>query len=938
MKFLTFFFVFFLLCCTGLFAQNKSGAAVGILKGNVRDSVYNHAMKSTTVSIHSVNDNKIINYQVTNNIGDFVFPDLPLSKELKLIISHVGYRQVVKTFTIEQTLKLYDFKTIYVSQKTNQLEEVTVTIPPIQMNGDTLEFNAAAFKLDSNAVVQDLMKKIPNITQWGDGRITVNGREVKSLLVNGREFMGGDAKISIENIPKNALEKIQVYNTIENPKNLQDSSLNMNLKLKKGKDFGYFGKVGAGLGNNQKYESDLAFNVFSPKLQLSLVGASNNVNKIASDVNTLLRNSTFKGVGVQLDYMSDFRTVGINQPNSAGYSFKYDFRDLGVKTISKNLLSSEYFLQSNHIIQSGENQITTSLGNKTDITEGNSNSNNTKNTNHRFNNRYQFAKDKFSFDISQNILLSTIFSEGSNISTSLDNNQNIVSKSINENKNSENNKTYGLKTGVSFRPNIWDIDNRFSGFDIDYSINITEKNNNKENIIDFMSTKDPTKDRFYNRIYDNNSQAIDQNVSLNLSGILKLILGPRQFDLFDIDIKNNMKFSNTSSHNRVFDYKKDDNKLLPNEYLTNNNSYNTFLYQPVFNFNKIINKRLTNRYDKTWSFSVDLLPQFFYQNNRSEKDFQNLNRTYSNFLPSANISFSDNQFGEYRKTYSISYDTKISAPQIWQIAPLTDSTNVYFLRAVNLNLKEERTESIAFNFKRSNDKKDDFEYKIEGFLSKTNNNIIDSTRIDEQNVRTVYLINNSENFTYGLNGSLNKAFKLRTGEIQINFNSDYNYNKSPNIINEIKNSWSNNNFNNSLRINYSYKSDFTFEGKQQFVISTSKNLDQDDETFINTNSSTSLSFSINATKKIKVNSNISFSSAGSSGLRPINYNIWNVSATYRFLKGNNLEMKLSALDLLHQNTSIITRNKGGVITLGNQNVLQQYFMIGLSYYPRKFGK
>lgn len=930
----------FLICFLSIkcYAQGKSVDQLGTVNGVIRDSLYNHAMKSTTISIYLINEDKLLGYQVSNNLGEFNFRDLPLATGLKLIISNLGYHQVSKKFILSRSTKTLDFKTIYVNQKSNNLEEVVITIPPIQMNGDTLEFNAAAFKLDSNAVVQDLMKKIPNITQWGDGRITVNGREIKSLLVNGREFMGGDPKISIENIPKNALEKIQVYNTVDNPKNLQDSSLNMNLKLKKGMDVGYFGKVGGGIGTNKRFESDLSFNLFSPKFELSLVGASNNVNKVPGDINTLLRNSTYKGVGVQLDYMSDFRTSGINQPNSTGYSLKYDFRDLAAKTQSKNMITSEYFLQNNHIQQEGNSKTTIATGNKTDILEDHTNRRSVDNVGHRFNAGYQFAKDIYSFNFSQNINVSDSKSNSSNSSVSSDRNKQIVSKSNSTNRNNEGNKAYGFNSNFSAQPNLWDVDNRFSGFFLNYSMKINENESHRETRTDFQSVNDYSKNSLFNRRYDYNSQGFNQHLDFSLPKIMKLIFGVRRFELFEIDLQNDFNLSNNKSYNKVYDYQNATRKLMVNPYLTNNIVYSTFIYRPRISLNRIINRNLTNRFDKTWSISLDLNQEFYFQNNKSDKDFQNINRLYSNFLPAAQISYSYNQYGEYRKIFSLSYENKIGIPQISQIAPLTDSANVYFLRVVNLDLREEKIQSLAFDFKHNNDKKDNFEYKVGARYSKTFNNIIDNTQINSQNVRTIFAINNSDNYTYALSGFIKKAIKLKTSEIQLNFNTEYNFAQIPTIINSLKNIWYTNYFNNSLNINYTYKADLAIEAKQQFIKSFNYQSDTDKDNFNNAFLSTSLSFSYNVIKKLKLNTNISFSTTKATGSNDLNYNIWNASVIYRLLKGDNLEIKVSALDILHQNTSVVSGNRGGLITLGTQNVLQQYFILGVSYYPRKFGK
>ncbi|WP_286774897.1 MULTISPECIES: hypothetical protein [Sphingobacterium] len=702
------------------FSQNKTLEYPGVIKGNIRDSVYNHAIKSATITVYNELNGNIVNYQVSNNIGDFILKGLPVSTSLKVVITNIGYYSYSKILTIPPSTSLFDLKTVFINVKTIAIDEVSVTIPPLQMNGDTLEFNAAAFKLDSNAVVQDLMKKIPNITQWGDGKITVNGREIKSLLVNGKEFLGGDPKIAIENIPKNALEKIQVYNTLEDSRNLQDSSLNMNLKLKKGKDFGFFGKFGFGYGTSKRYESDVSLNIFSPKLQLSLVGASNNVNKISNDINTLLRNSTYKGVGVQLDYMPDFRTAGINQPKSVGYKFSYDFVDKKTKNENQNIINSEYFLKNNLIEQSATNKVQTNVNKQENIIDENNNKNGSNKTDQFFILGYQYSKNRYKFTLSQNLNLNTISSDSKSSTSSLNNGE-TVSTSANSNKNESRGKSYGLKAGFNYRPNMWDRENKFSGLFFNYTIDINNNSNNRQSITSFESIKDSNKSKYFNRSYDNNSEGINQEFNVSVPNIIRLLIGVNRFSLFEIDLNNNVQFKNSSNLSKVSDFNKQTGKMFVNDYLTNHNKYSTFQYEPEIILNKSIVKSLTNRFEKTWNFAFNIKSQLYYQVNNSQKEFQNLDQKYYNILPAASISFSNNQYGDFRKDFSLNYTNKVITPTLYQLAPLTDSINVYYLKVGNLNLKEEKTESINFKYKYVSERKDNFEYDLSASYNELNN-------------------------------------------------------------------------------------------------------------------------------------------------------------------------------------------------------------------------
>ncbi|HKG08754.1 MAG TPA: outer membrane beta-barrel protein, partial [Pedobacter sp.] len=296
------------------------------------------------------------------------------------------------------------------------------------------------------------------------------------------------------------------------------------------------------------------------------------------------------------------------------------------------------------------------------------------------------------------------------------------------------------------------------------------------------------------------------------------------------------------------------------------------------------------------------------------------------------------QYGETSKSYDLNYSTKINIPNINQLAPLTDSTNLYYLQRGNINLKEGVQRELSFSFS-SNDQrsKNTLNYYLSLNAGLIANNIVDSLQIDEQNRRTVYLVNaNGHKYITGY-GNIRKAYKLKSSELQLSLSSNFNANKNPGYTNSIFTFSTNLNTNTNANINYTYKSYLAIALGQSYNTSHSKQEAFNTE-YSGKNMGTTLSSSYNVTKRFTLNSNVTFNKNSSSTADDINFTIWNASAVYRFLKGNNAEFKFSALDLLHQNTSVINYGNSNSFTTGTQNVLKQYFMTTISYYPRQFGK
>ena len=928
--------------CTPSFGQKKDSTYVGEVKGIVNDSVHNYVLPSTSVAIYKTAGNELLSYQLTNNFGEFHFKDLPVGIPLNVVISYSGYKNFSKKFIIPVNKKEIDLKKLVVERSDKLLDEVVIKyIPPVQMNGDTLEFNADAFKLDSNAVVEDLLRKLPGVTVWGDGEITVNGRKVNNVYVDGKPFFGGDTRVATQNLPKNAIDKIQVYKQ-ENKENPLDSIMNVNIKLKANKKFGHFGKLGGGYGTDHRYEANASLNIFSPLTQFAVVGAANNINEQGLNINTLMQNASFKGVGANTDYMPDFASPGFNKSKAAGLMYQHDFiPDAGYQ--KNNRISANYFVNSNDNDNLRSTQTILNMGGDSNRIQEDNNTTRNVNTRHRFDSKYEFENNKMSLNISPSFNINK--NDGSTSGTgstflkkgTMDEVLQSANSSTNENERNSKNVSLtaeyrkGSPNDMTRRP--------FKYYEVNYSFYAGDSKNRQLTKNEFVSYTDPTQNKDYDRRYNQKSNDINQSVFFRVNDLKRFIFNYKNLAGIDFQLQNYL-YVNLHDENSLVNDKDSISKLyLANNYLTNRSNYHTINDMPGLNISKSFNKGLANRYSKSVSINILAQGQFFSLKNTSEKTFQNLERNYSKFVPGVGITYTNNQYGDYQTNYSLNYKASSDYPTVQQLAPLVDSSDLRYLQGGNPDLKAFSKKELTFGLSNSSYRnKNTFFYGFNINAGMVKDAIVDSSFFDNLGRTIHYLANADGNKYISLNGNLNKAYKFKENQIQINASTFLSFAKNPNYIKNVLTLSDNINGSGNLNIYYTLKDFLTVNAGQNISFYHSRQKGEISNEFKNSTKATNLSASMNITKKFSLSSNVKYTNSSSSGSKSIDFTIWNADATYRFLKGNNAEIKFSALDILHQNVSVISYGDNNQVTYGSQNILQQYFMIKLSYFPRKFGK
>ncbi len=245
------------------------------ITGKVTDSI-NNPLEYANVFAVPTDKNVNISYAITNEKGKYILK-LKKDKAYKVTTSFLGFVKQEVSFKFSKD-SIYNFK---LKEDSNQLDEVTLNYTiPVKVKEDTITYNADSFKTGEERKLKDVLKKLPGIEVDRKGNVTANGKKIKKLLVEDKPFFGGNTKLGVNNIPADAIDKVQVlenYNDVAMLKGLQDSDDSvLNIKLKKDKKKFIFGDVEVGAGIENRYLLHPKLFYYSPKTSVNFIGDVNN--------------------------------------------------------------------------------------------------------------------------------------------------------------------------------------------------------------------------------------------------------------------------------------------------------------------------------------------------------------------------------------------------------------------------------------------------------------------------------------------------------------------------------------------------------------------------------------------------------------------------------------------------------------------------------------
>ena len=272
--------VLMLLCTFSIFAQNK----VITVSGRVVESDSKEPAAQATVQLLSLPDSAYAAGIASSNQGWFTLPKVKAGKYV-LKVSYIGFR--TKFVPVQLAANAPDKKlgTIALEPDAVMLKEAVITAeaPQVVVKEDTLEYNSTAYRTQEGAMLEELVKKLPGAEIDDDGNVKINGKEVKKIMVDGKEFFGGDVKTGLKNLPVNMIDKLKTYDKksdLARVTGIDDGEEEtvLDLKVKKGMNQGWFGNASVAGGTEDRYGSNLMLNRFVDNSQFSLIGSANNVN------------------------------------------------------------------------------------------------------------------------------------------------------------------------------------------------------------------------------------------------------------------------------------------------------------------------------------------------------------------------------------------------------------------------------------------------------------------------------------------------------------------------------------------------------------------------------------------------------------------------------------------------------------------------------------
>lgn len=879
------------------------------LKGQVKGQD-GTTLVNSTVMLLDTKDSSMISFGKTKENGLFEIKNVKKDEAL-LQVTHMGFEKffmMIATTGAEQNLGV-----IVLDSASKELAEVTIRgeRAAVGVNKDTTEFNASAFKVQENAVVEDLLKRLPGVEVDRDGAITAQGKSVTRVLVDGKEFFGRDPKMSTKNIPANAVDKVQVFDKKSDRAEFTgiddgEEETTINLKLRDDKKNLGFGRVsaGGGLDGNSKGRYNLAANYYTFKNgnQLSFIGNANNINQQSFSTSEFSMAGVGRGgggVSFGGGGMGGFGQSGLVRNISGGLNFNN-------KINPKTEVNGSYSYTSTNTFITRESNSESVIGNIE--TSGNADSEqNSTSGSHRLNvtlNNKINAKNSIRWinrvDYRNN--------ESNTLSTSEE-----FLKSSNQLRNSTDRQNFSTGNTLGFTSQAL-YQKSFDKKGRSFTTNLTLGLNNSDTD-GTLQSKNGLFDSELNDVRFTNLNQINNQLNKRLN------LGAEVSYTEPLNSSNFLEFN--------YSFQKVNNDLDKNVYNVSErgNSLDTTLsnrYQNDFVYNRAgISYRITK---EAWNANFGAA----IQDSKLEGNLllRNIliNKHFVNPVFNGRFRYSFTS----SKSMDLSYNTNVSEPSVTQLSPIPDNSNPLKIYVGNTNLKPQYTQRINLNFRNFN-QLTFTNFFINGGVSYTADKISNSIIYDEETLaQTTTPINYGNDLS--VNGNANYGFRARAISTRFSVNSNISYSRSLTLINNIDNITKTTRNTNTLRADITPGDNFNLGVSTRITLNNSvySQNTQLNPSFVNQAYTADLQWVI--PNVVSMTSSMDYAIyryANSDEVQKIP--IWNASIFKTILNNKRGEIRLSANDILGKNLGISQTATDNSFTETRTNALGRYFLLSFTY-------
>lgn len=889
-----------LACFMHLAAQGQT------LKGQVKgqDGTF---LVNSTVMLLDTKDSTMLSFAKTKENGLFEIRSTA-KDEVLLQVSHMGYEKFLRFIVL--TGADQNLGTINLDSASRELAELVVKgeKAAVEIKKDTIEFNAGSFKVQENAMAEELLKRMPGMEVDRDGAVTSQGKSVTRVLVEGKEFFGRDPKMATKNIPANAIDKVQVFDKKSDRAEFtgiddgeEETTINFVLKEDK-KNLG-FGRVTAGAGadanKDARYSLGGTYSSFKNGNQLSFVGNANNINQMG------FSNTEFAMIGVGrggggISFggggMGGARS-GLMRNLSGGINFNN-------KLSTKTELNGSYSYTNTNTFVTREGSSQSVIG---DIeTSGTSASEqDSDNESHRLN-----VTMNSKLNAKNSIRWTNRVDYRTNGSTSRSENEEYVKNQL-RNSTDRVNSSEGNSIGFTSQALY---QKAFAKKGRTFTTNLTFGLNNSDTDGTLVSTNGLFDSQANDIVYTNLNQ-VNNQLSKRLS------LGAEVSYTEPLNRTNFLEFNysfqkvNNDLDKQVFNVGETSNTLdsaLSNKY-KNDYFYNRGGISYRVNFEK-------------WNANIGAA----IQDSRLEGDLilrnELITKRFTNPVFNGRLRYSFTG----SKSMDVSYNTNISEPSMTQLSPVPDNSNPLNIYVGNPDLKPQYAQRMNLNFRDFNQLTFTSFFVTLG-MNYTSDNITDSVTYNNETLaRTRKPINYGNNLSF--NGVANYGFRVRPLSTRLSITSAVNIGRSQTLINNVDNITNSFTNSNTVRADITPGDNFNLgiSARVSFNNTTYSQNTQLNPNYVNQGYTADLDWRI--PRAVNFTSSMDYSVyryATSDEVQRVP--LWNAAMYRSIFKNKRGEIRLSVNDILGKNRVISQSASGNTFNEQRTNALGRYFLATFTY-------